>query len=250
MSKFRLFKIAFFILIVLFYSCGGHQSKPVQPQKRESTGAVKPKSQPAKDSIGAIEREFIKAGLVDVNTIDSTILVNLKYSTTDNFVHRNMYGNLHRAYFRPEVAKAIAGVQSLLKQINPAYSLVIYDAARPVRIQREMFRLVKGTDNQRYVARPHGGGPHNYAIAVDIGLAFNGKEMDMGTPFDSFSPVSHINAEQYLVNSHQITPEALRNRQLLRRLMRKAGFSTFHCEWWHFEFYRTHYARSHGFKLL
>ena len=54
------------------------------------------------------EKEFKKHGFVDVQELDSTILVELKYSTTDNFMGINMYGKKKKAYFRPEIAKKVA----------------------------------------------------------------------------------------------------------------------------------------------
>lgn len=41
------------------------------------------------------KREFTRHGYIDIQTLDSTIVVDIKYSTTDNFMGINMYGNLH-----------------------------------------------------------------------------------------------------------------------------------------------------------
>ena len=184
-------------------------------------------------------------GLVDIASVDSTIIVDLKYATTDNFVGENMYGTLRRAYLRPEIARALARVQYSLKRRNPGYSLIIYDAARPQSVQRLMFDRVKGTPNERYVAKPYKGGHHNFGVAVDISITLNGEPLDMGTGFDTFGPASHIDDEAALLRSGQISREALRNRQLLRQLMRAEGFTTYRREWWHFQQYDIGYARQH-----
>ena len=71
-------------------------------------------------------------GLVDVQSLDKTIGVELKYSTEDNFVGEDMYGELERAYLLPHFAKKVVQAQAILRKRYPDYSLLIYDAARPL----------------------------------------------------------------------------------------------------------------------
>lgn len=188
-------------------------------------------------------------GLVDVAKVSRTIKVDLKYATTDNFVHRNMYGDLTRAYLHPDAAKALSAALKDLRKIDPNFSFVIYDAARPQSVQRTMFNIVAGTPQERYVARPTNGGPHNYGIAIDIALTYRGLPVDMGTPFDTFSTDAHITAEASLVKQGRISKQALRNRKLLRYVLTKNGFGTYSREWWHFTRYNMKYTRAH-IKLL
>lgn len=190
-----------------------------------------------------IDAAMQEYGLVDIATIDASILVELKYAGTDNFVGSNMYGSLRKAYFRPEIAKALAAVQRELRRIDSHLSLIIYDAARPQSAQQLMWDVVKDTPNRRYVAKPHRGGHHNFGIAVDVSIACDGVPVDMGSAFDSFSEVSHIDNEASLLRRRLITREALDNRRLLRRLMRAQGFTTYRREWWHFQQYDINYAR-------
>lgn len=197
----------------------------------------------------SIEKKMEEYGLVDISSLDKTIVVELKYATTDNFVGKNMYGNFHKAYFRPEIARAIARVQKALKKENPHYSLIIYDASRPQSVQRTMYNMVKDTPNRRYVAKPDRGGHHNFGIAVDISIVCDGVPLDMGTGFDSFSEVSHIDNEAALLRSGKLSKQAYANRRLLRRLMKAQGFTTYRREWWHFQQYDIKYARR-KFKLL
>ena len=49
--------------------------------------------------------EFEKIGFVDIQSVDSSIVVDLKYASADNFMGFNMYGTLRHAYLRPEVAE-------------------------------------------------------------------------------------------------------------------------------------------------
>lgn len=186
-----------------------------------------------------------KQGLVDVATLDPSITIDLKYSTTDNFVGRDMYGGLKKAYLYKATAQSLLKALKQLQAIDPKWSFIVYDAARPVSVQRIMWNLVKGTDKQKYVASPHRGGPHNYGIAVDIGLTYDGWPVDMGTPFDSFTSDAHITDEPALVRQGRISAEAMKNRQLLRKVLTDNGFFTYSREWWHFTRYNMTYVRKH-----
>ena len=190
-----------------------------------------------------------KQGLVDVATLDPSITVDLKYATTDNFVGKNMYGNLHKAYLHKGTAQSLVKALKQLQAIDPKWGFVVYDAARPVSVQRIMWDMVKGTKNEKYVASPYRGGPHNYGVAVDIALTYNGKPVDMGTPFDNFTTDAHITNEAGLVKQGRISKEAIKNRQLLRKVLTDNGFLTYSREWWHFMRYNMQYVRKH-IKLL
>ena len=104
-----------------------------------------------------------KQGLVNVQQLDSEILVELKYATEDNFVGENMYGALTTAYLLPHFAEKVVRAQKLLRERKPGYSLLIYDAARPISVQRRMRRVVEGTQLEIYVADGTRGGRHTMA---------------------------------------------------------------------------------------
>lgn len=188
---------------------------------------------------GELERKFREYGLVDIATVDPSIVVELKYSQTDNFTGRDMYGPLERAYFVPEIAGMLAEVQRALRASHPGYSLVIYDAARPMSIQSYMFSLVAGTDQEKYVASPdHGGGYHNYGVAVDLSvLDERGEPLDMGSPFDCFEAIANVGDEAFYVETGRMTRRAMENRRMLAGLMLAAGFEQNPDEWWHFQKY-------------
>lgn len=188
-------------------------------------------------------------GLVDVSALDDGFTVDMRYSTTNNFVGKDMYGTFKTPYLTKSTADALLDALHRLQRVDSLYGIVIYDAARPLSVQRIMWNVVKGTPQEKYVARPHNGGPHNYGIAVDIGLTFAGEPLDMGTDFDNFTPSAHITDEVTLVRQGKISPAAKRNRELLRRAMTLSGFQTYSREWWHFVRYNMKYARRH-IKLL
>ena len=108
-------------------------------------------------------------GLVDISVLDSTIRVHLVYATPDNFMGETVYTGITRAWLHPDAAQKLVTAQRLLKKEHPDLTLVVYDAARPMSVQRKMWRLVRGTDKVNYVSNPsNGGGLHNYGMAVDV----------------------------------------------------------------------------------
>lgn len=193
-------------------------------------------------------------GLVDIQSIDDEILVELKYSSTDNFVGKDMYGNLERAYFEPSFADRVVMAQQILKRRNPNYTLLIYDAARPISVQRHMRKVVEGTQFEGFVADGTKGGRHNYGVAVDLTIAqIDGSPLDMGAEFDDFSKAASVKGtpdtddpatrsiEVYrdyvlgLAERGIISLEAANNRLLLIEVMLEAGLYPYRREWWHFE---------------
>lgn len=198
-----------------------------------------------------LSEKFSSFGLISIKEIDPSILIDLKYATKDNFTGSNLYGDLRDAYFVPEIAMRLKSVQGSLRRDHPDLSLIIYDAARPMSIQRHMFEFVKGTDKEIYVAAPYeGGGYHNYGLAVDLSIIdSSGYPLDMGSHFDCFDIKSHVGDEDNLVRSGLISASAKENRAMLSRYMTKAGFDQNPSEWWHFQRYSRE-EMIKGFKLL
>lgn len=193
-------------------------------------------------------------GLVDIKSIDDEILVELKYSSTDNFVGEDMYGDLECAYFESSFADRVVKAQQILKRRCPNYTLLIYDAARPISVQRHMRKVVEGTQFEGFVADGTKGGRHNYGVAVDLTIAhLDGSPLDMGAGFDDFSEVASVKGtpdtddpatrsiEVYrdyvlgLAERGVISLEAANNRLLLIEVMLEAGLYPYRREWWHFE---------------
>lgn len=195
-------------------------------------------AQPAKSQIGKTEVALSQAGYVNVRELDPTLQVSLMYARADNFVGSVLYDDLRQAYLHPEAAAALVKAQKRLKQLHPELSLKIYDAARPMHIQQKMWNKVKNTSMKIYVSNPaHGGGLHNYGLAVDITLCdAKGDSLPMGTKIDNLGIAAHIDQESLLVAKGTISKRAQQNRQLLRQVMRYAGFKPLRTEWWHFNF--------------
>lgn len=175
-------------------------------------------------------------GMVNVRAMDSSIFVSLMYARADNFTGTVLYDDLREAYLHPKAAAALVKAQKKLKELRPDLSLKIYDAARPMSIQQKMWDKVKNTPKNIYVSNPrNGGGMHNYGLAVDVTLCrLDGDSIPMGTKVDHMSSLSHITDEAGLVARRKISAEAKKNRELLRTVMRHAGFMPLRTEWWHF----------------
>lgn len=193
------------------------------------------------DSYSIIEQGCIKCGLVDIQTLDPTIQVDLKYASSDNFMHENMYGDFKKAYLEPNLAHALTLVQRDLKAINPYLSVIIFDAARPISIQEKMFKKVQHTDFEKYIANPYAepkGGFHNYGMAADISvLDLSGELIDMGTKFDYFGEKAHVGIEEKLLIEKRISMEAYKNRKMLYYITSKHDLVPYEFEWWHYQFH-------------
>lgn len=177
-----------------------------------------------------------RQGMVKVLDVDPTIHVSLMYARADNFCGVVLYEDLREAYLHPQAAKALKKAQTYLKQLYPKLSLKVYDATRPMRIQQIMWDKVKNTAQKNYVSNPaNGGGMHNYGMAVDITLCNEkGDTLDMGTKIDYMGSAAHIDKEDLLVAQKRISAQARKNRQILRKVMRHAGWTALRTEWWHF----------------
>jgi D-alanyl-D-alanine dipeptidase len=168
--------------------------------------------------------------LVEVRRWDSTIRVELRYGTSNNFTGAPLPGyEANRAFLRREAAVALAKVQRAVAQ--EGLSLKIWDAYRPVRATTAMVEWAERTGNRDlfkrgYIARRS---RHNMGVAVDLTQvdAPTGKELEMGTPYDTFWSTAHT------ANSSGV---AAKNRARLVKAMEGAGFRNYDQEWWHFSF--------------
>ena len=183
-------------------------------------------------------------GYINIAEQDMNIFVSLMYARDDNFMGKVLYDDLREAYLHPDAISPLLKAQQLLQQAHPDYHLMIFDAARPMYIQQQMWDVLKGTRQQNYVSNPaHGGGLHNYGLAVDVSIAnTQGDTIPMGTIVDHLGREAHTDFTA-------ISAEALQNRRLLIRVMREAGFRSLPSEWWHFNLVSRQVARD-KYKLI
>ncbi len=190
----------------------------------------------------SLEQAMIRQGLVDVQKVDPMILVDLKYSTTDNFVGKDVYGDLTRAYLQPMAARKLANASKYLQARHPNLRLLVYDAARPRAAQWNLWNALPNLpdrERRKYVADPRKGSIHNYGCAIDLTLAKVGQNgilepLDMGTKYDYFGQLAYPSQEAALLRAGKLTKQQIDSRTILRTAMRQGGFSTIEFEWWHF----------------
>jgi zinc D-Ala-D-Ala dipeptidase len=167
--------------------------------------------------------------LVDVRSVDSTIQVDLRYATANNFTGAPLPGyDATRALLRRESAVALGRVQAKLR--SKGLGLRVFDAYRPVRASRAMVDWAERTGRRAllesgYIARRS---RHNLGVAVDLTMVdlVTGTEVPMGTTFDNFTAAQMAGA----------SGEALRHRQMLAEAMKSEGFSPHGGAWWHFNY--------------
>ncbi len=166
---------------------------------------------------------------VELRSLDSTFVLDMRYATTHNFVHKKMYP-CPRCFVRPEVAKALLSIQKELK--TKGLRIKLFDCYRPGKVQ---WRLWKIKPDPRFVADPRKGSMHNRGVAVDLTLVdASGKELDMGTPFDYFGKKAY--------HSYQKLPDTvLKNRLFLNNIMKKHGLEPITSEWWHYSYRKKNY---------
>ncbi|MBR4208755.1 MAG: M15 family metallopeptidase [Lachnospiraceae bacterium] len=171
------------------------------------------------------------------------IIQEIRYHSTYNFIGDRIDGYEEPcALLTKEAARALKAVSG---QVNAmGYRLKVFDAYRPAMAVRHF--VLWGIEDldlrmkpyfypdlekqelfaKGYIAKQSS---HSRGSAVDLTLfdMKTGKELDMGSPFDLFSPLSHPDCKE-------VTEEQYKNRMLLQNVMVKNGFAPIDCEWWHF----------------
>lgn len=203
------------------------------------------------NSFIAYSQSTLPTGFVDVQEVIPSILVDLKYLGSDNFVGRPIPGyNTSRVILSKEATSALANIQTELQQFG--LSLLIYDAYRPTQavdafvawsnepedktIKQKYYPTLtkKEIFDQRYIMKKSS---HSRGSTVDLTIvSLNNTQnqhntlyipLDMGGIFDFFGKESHPNFQN-------ITPQQKANRLFLRTIMTKYGFTPISNEWWHF----------------
>ncbi len=171
------------------------------------------------------------------------IIQEIRYHSTYNFIGERIDGYEEPiALLTVEAARALKAVSNEL--FVQGFRLKVFDAYRPVSAVRQFILWgIKDTDVRMkpyfypdlekqelfakgYIAKQSS---HSRGSAIDLTLLDmkTGREVDMGSPFDLFSEISHP-------DSHGVTEEQFENRMVLRRAMVRNGFLPLDCEWWHF----------------
>jgi zinc D-Ala-D-Ala dipeptidase len=162
--------------------------------------------------------------MIDLQKAVPGIILDLRYNTANNFMHKRLYTAANTTYMRKSAADALAKIQTLLKV--QGMGLKIFDAYRPYSVTEKMWEPVQ---DDRYAADPKKGSGHNRGVAVDLTIINlqTGAELPMGTGFDNFGDTAHHAFTQ-------LPAAILQNRRLLKQLMEENGFKALDTEWWHY----------------
>lgn len=162
--------------------------------------------------------------LINIYKTIPSIILDLRYSTTNNFTKIKLYKKVHTTYMRAAPANALLQVQNDLAK--KGFGIKVFDAYRPYSATKLMWNLIH---DERYVANPKNGSNHNRGLAIDLTIVNlkTLRELDMGTGFDNFTDTAHHSFTQ-------LPDTILANRKLLKTSMEFFGFTAFDTEWWHY----------------
>lgn len=162
--------------------------------------------------------------------LPGTVRQEVRYATSDNFTGAPLPG-----YGRPivllrrEAAEALGRVSARLAA--QGLGLKVWDGYRPVRATLAMVAWCERTGrtdllDDGYIARRS---RHNQGVAVDLTLIrlADGRELEMGTPYDQFDARAH---------TANASGDVARHRGWLVAAMEAEGFVNYENEWWHFSF--------------
>lgn len=153
----------------------------------------------------------------------------LAYSTAGNFTGKPVYRADAGCFLNAEAAPLLSRAVELARPLG--LRLKLLDAFRPSEAQWLLWTF---NPDPGFLADPRRGSPHSMGAAIDLTLvdAAGGGELDMGTAFDAFTPLSHH-------GNQDIPAEAQRHRHLLMGIMTTAGWDFYRNEWWHYQLFNA-----------
>ena len=189
------------------------------------------------------QEKYPPEGFVYIHEVIPNVHYDIRYAGENNFVGSSIDG-----YKKPVALLSSEAAEALKKASHTleaqGYELKVFDAYRPQRAVNQFMAWAKDASQKEmkkefypevdkkdlfklgYIASKSG---HTRGSTIDLSLVekASGKEVDMGSPYDFFGPISHHGATE-------ITPQQTRNRKLLLRAMQNAGFRAYSEEWWHY----------------
>jgi D-alanyl-D-alanine dipeptidase len=171
--------------------------------------------------------DFRQPDLVELVKLDSTIRLDVRYATPNNFLGRPVYKEA-RAFLQRPAAEAMTRANHKLRE--KGYGLLVFDGYRPWSVTK-IFWDSTPQNKKRFVADPSLGSRHNRGCAVDLTLynLRSGQEVEMPSGYDEMT-------ERAYPNYSGGTAEQRRLREMLREAMESEGFTINEYEWWHFDF--------------
>ncbi len=168
-------------------------------------------------------------GLVLLEDLDPTFIIDLKYATEKNFFETAVYP-IDVCAIRLETGEKLVKAHEIVKE--KGYKMKVWDAYRPLSVQDKLYEMFPGTS---FVAKPpnppitSGFKPrHNNGMAVDITLVDrDGKKLEMPSEFDDFTDKASPTRECMNDNAKE-------NINYLMEVMLGLGFRVHKGEWWHY----------------
>jgi D-alanyl-D-alanine dipeptidase len=166
--------------------------------------------------------------LVEITKEKFDVIFDLRYARKNNVCNIALYSRPF-CYLHKDAAEKLSKAIRAAK--NLGYKIKIFDTYRPFEVQKFMFE--RFIENPGFVSNPEGGViPHCRGVAIDLTLTdMDGRELEMGTDFDEFTPKAFHNCQSISVN-------AQRNRLILLGLMTAVGFDFYSKEWWHYQLFK------------
>jgi D-alanyl-D-alanine dipeptidase len=163
--------------------------------------------------------------LIAITPETHDVVLDIAYATSRNFTGKPVYAR-GLCFLHPEATAKLEKAIGLATALDLRFKL--FDGFRPSEAQ---WVLWNHTPDPNFLADPRRGSPHSRGAAIDLTLITrDGAELDMGTAFDAFTPLSHH-------GSTAIPVAAQRNRFLLLGLMSAAGWDFYGNEWWHYQLF-------------
>jgi len=171
--------------------------------------------------------DLLPPDLVELTALDSTIRLDVRYATTDNFMGARFYETA-RAFLQRPAAEALVRAHRRLEALG--YGLLIHDAYRPWYVTW-MFWEATPDSQKAFVADPAAGSRHNRGAAVDLTLyeRATGAPVTMPSGYDEFSERAHPGYPGGTTRQRW-------HRDLLRATLEAEGFRVYQHEWWHFDY--------------
>lgn len=193
--------------------------RPAEDLRVEALAAEPPAETPPEGGFRAPE-------LVELNALDATIGLDIRYATTNNFMGAVFYDQARAFMQRPAAEALVRAHQALAAQ---GFGLLIHDAYRPWYVTK-MFWDATPEDKKQFVANPANGSRHNRGSAVDLTLyeLATGEPVEMVGGYDEFTERSYPDYPGGTARQRWL-------RELLRERMEEQGFAVYEFEWWHFD---------------
>lgn len=170
---------------------------------------------------------FLAPDLVEPAGLDSTIRLDIRYASTNNFLGSVFYA-APRAFLQRPAALALVRAARVLRPLG--YGILIHDAYRPWYVTK-VFWDATPPESRWLVANPARGSKHNRGAAVDLTLydLATGAPVEMPSTYDEATP-------RALSDYPGGTSRQRWHRALLRRVLEAEGFTVNASEWWHFDY--------------